>query len=64
MYIFLHSCNTTTVPRFLYSSSYKMSELNPDYVEGEYKAVQELVSHLKDGNLIKQQVGTKSDYGL
>ena len=37
-----------------------MSEHNPDYVEGEYKAVQELVSHLKDGNLIKQQVGTRT----
>ncbi|RUS88534.1 hypothetical protein EGW08_003710 [Elysia chlorotica] len=42
--------------------SYKMSEHNPDYVEGEYKAVQELVSHLKDGNLIKQQVDWVIDH--
>ncbi|GFN91863.1 paladin [Plakobranchus ocellatus] len=36
--------------------SYKMSDHNPDYIEGEYKAIQELVAHLKDGNIIKQQV--------
>ncbi|CAL1539551.1 unnamed protein product [Lymnaea stagnalis] len=33
----------------------------PDYREGEYRAVQKLVAHLKDGNLIKQQVDSIID---
>ncbi|XP_059140967.1 paladin-like isoform X2 [Physella acuta] len=36
--------------------NYSINEKNPNYKEGEYKAVERLVAHLKDGNLIKQQV--------
>ncbi|XP_012936658.1 paladin [Aplysia californica] len=43
------------------SCAYKINSQRPNYVEGEYKAVQRLVAHLKDGHLIKQQVDTVID---
>ncbi|KAH9519940.1 hypothetical protein Btru_071315 [Bulinus truncatus] len=41
--------------------SHMINPKHPNYNDGEYQAVQKLVSHLKDGNLIKKQVDSVID---
>ncbi|XP_055877580.1 paladin-like isoform X2 [Biomphalaria glabrata] len=42
-------------------SSHIINPKHPNYNDGEYQAVQKLVNHLTDGNLIKQQVDSVID---